>query len=314
MPNWPLMSYTSANKVMSGARAALFALMVSSTCMASRHAPPPPTPAPAVPEQRGTDSAPLAVKITEPVPQPAVSDKEKADKQEEHTANLAVAEYTKIMAAVAFVQALIFFWQLSVMRRTLKDTASAVRFAQQDMIHSHRAFCFIPEYQAIPRLISNNEVGSWSFMPMVRNSGDTPTRHAVAECWFQIVDASIGLPDNFDFPNKPQGKFSKFLIGPNAMNGIDGPEISVEDLTDATDAIGKTKVYMWGWIEYNDVFENTERHRTEFCVEIKPVANIFQVEQIKDEGIPFYFLNHSQHNGADSDCMKKPMPFNAVQL
>ena len=27
-------------------------------------------------------------------------------------------------------------------------------------------------------------------------------------------------------------------------------------------------IYMWGWTDYDDVFQRTKRHRTEFCLEI----------------------------------------------
>jgi hypothetical protein len=65
-------------------------------------------------------------------------------------------------------------------------------------------------------------------------------------------------------------------------------------------AARKIKIWVWGWVEYGDVFVDTPRHRTEFCAELSV------------NGLPghqcFYGLRiHSKHNAADHDCMKPVM-------
>jgi hypothetical protein len=60
--------------------------------------------------------------------------------------------------------------------------------------------------------------------------------------------------------------------------------------------------YLWGWVEYDDIFTGTTRHRTEFCFQIDrvrlPVTNDFLIE----------FKPHSRFNAADSDCLRQIDP------
>ena len=59
------------------------------------------------------------------------------------------------------------------------------------------------------------------------------------------------------------------------------------------------RVLVWGWVEYDEVFGNSRRHRTEFCY------------QLVVTGSPASWVGFSQYrafNGADEDCTKKPTP------
>ena len=102
-----------------------------------------PTQAP-TPDQRGTDSVPLTVKVL-----PATDAKEQADKAEHERKEKAVideklafetqriADYTDRLAlftvllfSVAILQAGLFFWQLRYMRQGMRDAEMAARAAQ----------------------------------------------------------------------------------------------------------------------------------------------------------------------------------------
>lgn len=71
------------------------------------------------------------------------------------------------------------------------------------------------------------------------------------------------LPSNFTFIDcwGEEESNGNTLIGPN--NAIMGEfaQFSIEELVAAKD--GSMHLYIWGWIDYNDVFENTLRHRSE---------------------------------------------------
>ncbi len=58
--------------------------------------------------------------------------------------------------------------------------------------------------------------------------------------------------------------------------------------------------YIWGWIEYDDVFApKTPRRRTEFCFRIRG----------QEHGLPgLRFTNHSAYNAMDEDCERQPAP------
>ena len=72
---------------------------------------------------------------------------------------------------------------------------------------------------------------------------------------------------------------------------------SLENIKSLQD--GSKHMFVWGWAEYDDVFEGTRRHRTEFCNEIVAVGDLN--DYLKTS---FNFPIYSRHNGADADCMK----------
>src|ERR1700720_446644 len=54
--------------------------------------------------------------------------------------------------------------------------------------------------------------------------------------------------------------------------------------------------YLWGWVEYDDVFSGTLRHRTEFC---------FQSDRLRlptTNEFGYTFRAHSRFNAVEADC------------
>jgi hypothetical protein len=78
-------------------------------------------------------------------------------------------------------------------------------------------------------------------------------------------------------------------------------EIPVEIL-DKTRS-GRAHVYLWGWTDYDDIFQGTKRHRTEFCVEIIVHGDV------RTETCQFSFPQQGRHNGSDKQCLREPGPY-----
>jgi hypothetical protein len=64
-------------------------------------------------------------------------------------------------------------------------------------------------------------------------------------------------------------------------------------------------LYVWGWAEYDDVFDGTERHRTEFCYSIgfsdRHAADIVSSDFIR--------YRHYKGNGVDQECRHPAAPY-----
>jgi hypothetical protein len=143
-------------------------------------------------------------------------------------------------------------------------------------------------------------VRKWSFNVVWRNSGKTPTRWG-RNCMNTWVGANVGeLPDDFDFADVANAIPADIVIGPNAAMHTWAIELEVGTL----DAIrqGRTHAYIWGWFDYSDVFEDTPRHRSEFCVELQVVGN-----PVYTEG-GFKYRRHGAFNGFDTECLRSPAP------
>lgn len=83
---------------------------------------------------------------------------------------------------------------------------------------------------------------------------------------------------------------------------IAGPfAIPMNIISDAI--IEKIYLYFYGWCEYDDVFQGTSRHRTEFCLKLVPIQRLSDaVEGAKRSAVTLRY--HPEHNGADNDCLK----------
>ena len=110
------------------------------------------------------------------------------------------------------------------------------------------------------------------------------------------------MPTTFDFPD---GKIEQGNIGARAV--FHSPTVSVSFADIQKCAAGTHHYYLWGWVDYNDVFEDTPRRRSEFCFEVEAK------EDPNTRQMFLYFPMYGRFNGTDADCMRQPSPFKEPQ-
>jgi hypothetical protein len=114
------------------------------------------------------------------------------------------------------------------------------------------------------------------------------------------------LPGDFRFPDMwVIGRKQIYVPVHLAPNGVFIETIgnfSVEQLQMVKD--GKMILHIYGWADYNDVFPNTLRHRTEFCARITLPG-----DPNSPTGENVAFDIHWKHNGVDDECMRKPKTY-----
>jgi hypothetical protein len=239
---------------------------------------------------------------------------------EERTADYteALADYTKALAIVTAVLAVISLVQIFFLiraDRTARITADAARAAATEagraadiaaeqvaitrsgVATTERAYVFCESITHVSTAkFGTEEVVKWVFFAVWKNSGKTPTRRglSVVNKWHAVNKGD--LPNRFDFPDYASPE--RIIIGPNATMHSSAFEFTVEELDQIRS--GFAKCYIWGWIDYNDVFEGTERHRSEFCFEIVVTGNpIYRAGG-------FLYPRRGPFNGFDDECMRKP--------
>jgi len=81
------------------------------------------------------------------------------------------------------------------------------------------------------------------------NSGTTPARNAMTngngDAW------PSALPQGYDFPDLPTSPLQPITLGPKETNGIRAL-IPINDFRTTWE--GKSHLYVWAWIVYDDVF------------------------------------------------------------
>lgn len=133
--------------------------------------------------------------------------------------------------------------------------------------------------------------GGFQLQPRWKNFGQTPTVNALCMLgWAELPqepDATFAYPDKLKDPTRlelPPGHHIP-IFGPNI------PNLELDRLSR-----NKIKLYVWGWIEYGDNMSPHARHRTEFC-------QAFAIKGARDS---WQIMGVGPHNGADTECLKKP--------
>ena len=74
------------------------------------------------------------------------------------------------------------------------------------------------------------------------------------------------LPADFDFHDLANDNVPVF-VGPQSVMGSGALSVSVADIEAVIG--GTKKLFLWGWAEYDDAFDDTPRHRVEYCFHIQ---------------------------------------------
>lgn len=210
------------------------------------------------------------------------------------------AEKQALQAAIANRLSLL---QAIGLGATVLLTMFGLSLAHRALTRVERAFVFVEDYKL-------EKVGDYLVVrPAWKNSGSTPAMKMIIRAAWKHFPKPL---EAYDFPDIDEhgnvaAKFSdvrSMFLGPNNTaygNGIRIPVHYIRML-----AAGECAIYLWGWAEYDDVLGG-RRHRTEFCRELI----VTHTEPANDPEQPgalrmnYSLRGHWQHNGADSQCMKK---------
>jgi hypothetical protein len=198
----------------------------------------------------------------------------------------------------------LFVATLFLFRATQKLVVGAQETAQRQL----RAYVSVkeivmdalrnPPHYGLQGEVQPGAIHSFRFSVIVENTGQTPTRHSLININWQVRPDV--LPATFDYPD---GEPEIAVIGARSPFGTPGFFISLADVNRV--AAREQRLFLWGWVDYDDVFEATPRHRTEFCFEA--IA-----DRLLDAGnIPMRFPNFGRYNAMDADCVRRPEPFKA---
>jgi hypothetical protein len=137
-------------------------------------------------------------------------------------------------------------------------------------------------------------VHTYRFAVILKNGGMTPAVNGKINMSYQRFNDQNAAAD-CHFPDSTN--FADALIGPGVIWFTPSITIPASELEAPT--VGAFH-YLYGWIEYDDIFPGTGRHRTEFCFRIK-------CERLQPTNEPWIsFHPHSRFNAADRDCLRPP--------
>jgi hypothetical protein len=135
----------------------------------------------------------------------------------------------------------------------------------------------------------------WMILPVIENSGNTPTAHLR---WMNALSVTIGPeqdPDRLavDIEKKSSAGLAAWnygILGPKAKMTLD---------------YGGNRVFLsedvQGVIRYNDIFSDTREHLTKFCYFVRADRS----DAKGGIGVPFLIQCGGHTNCADDECAQK---------
>jgi hypothetical protein len=189
-----------------------------------------------------------------------------------------------------------------------RDSANAARDAINESKLSaqreHRAYVGVVDYISSPHH-EGAVLTAWQSQLVFRNDGNTPAKNV--QTLIEPYVSNTQLDHTFEIPNGIAAFHSLTLLNPHSSVESSRVQFSIRDVNLAR--TGDKFLYLWGWIEYDDVFVGSKRHRTEFCRRVEVVR---QTDNPNHH--PFFYVNHMTYNAMDEDCKYQPSRTrNAVQ-
>jgi hypothetical protein len=152
---------------------------------------------------------------------------------------------------------------------------------------------FLPRTSNDVKTIIQSMVYGYRFRFILKNSGQTPAKNVIISFDARIIDGGIGADFDFTSSSIPSNPID---LGPSV-------EFSVNSIFKSCDLSriegDRPKLYAWGWAEYDDVFKDTPRRRTEFCIEIA-------IRRDHNGLIVFADAPYCRFNASDEHCLYKP--------
>jgi hypothetical protein len=154
---------------------------------------------------------------------------------------------------------------LFISARKAADAAkNSADVARQALVGTQRAFVFIKTFEV---LVINQEI---QILPQWENSGSTPAKKAKNYANWKTFIGEI--PHDYSYPDIGEngnplpspGEGVEFFIGPKSLKYADILKVPLSTM-EAVRAHFQ-RLFVWGWITYDDEFG--QNHRTEVCNEV----------------------------------------------
>lgn len=193
---------------------------------------------------------------------------------------------------------------LIVARHAAEAATRAAQSSRDQVEHSRSAVetterAFVILEPILHKKETVDHVQGWSFRCVWKNVGKTPTKFMLMSAGTQWRINAGPLPPDFTFDDTtPPGRA---FLGP--QNTRASAKFHFPDEVLVQMKKGVARGYLWGWVEYNDVFKDTPRHRTEFCAEVVVVGDP------SDDDCGFSYASYGPFNGMDDECLKRPKPY-----
>jgi hypothetical protein len=240
-------------------------------------------------------------KSGEEAPREAKEREEKAPPAPERLADTAAAlgthGLTLTYATIGLIVVTVCLWLMNFLQsrdlkaavRAVAESSAAARastaLAQRALVLTQRATIIVGEPKAIWLRDDTGQLVGCRLLVTWNNVGTTPTKDMVAAVAGLAADKPP--PQSSALP-KANARQQPAMVGPQASINSASLNLPVGLVADILE---HRAYYLFaGWAEYNDVFDNTPRHRVEFCYWVEFEGDL------ETQKLEAQFHIHGRHN------------------
>ncbi|HYY36314.1 MAG TPA: hypothetical protein VE801_01145 [Xanthobacteraceae bacterium] len=188
---------------------------------------------------------------------------------------------------------------IAVAQEAANAAAKSAAASARAVVDMQRALIVPTQFQSTA-IVRNDRVIAYRITAVFENTGTTVARRFTGTA--NIVMWKGPLPEDFKYPDRMEAIAPNAFVAPRLK--IPFPvDIAIQDLLDIMNK--KMRGFIYGWVEYDDVFTSSARRRTEFCVEIEIIGNPL-VMPSKGAPAALGFAGYGKYNGIDEDCFYRP--------
>ncbi|GAA0646867.1 hypothetical protein [Brevundimonas lenta] len=200
-------------------------------------------------------------------------------------------------AILSFVGTCLVLWSLHIARASNAISRQALMVTREGTENAIRAYLEVGDYAL---MIDDRGLITPSFV--LTNVGRTPARR-VNVVW------AVGELPAADAPNMdlvPTYAQAPLRISHLSAGGSVTPEATAFDpmLSDDDDMGPAHEAVVFGSVDYDDIFSDSVRHRTEFCAQV-----VIRRDYSKPDRVGWSFTPSAFHNATDDDCARPPDPW-----
>jgi hypothetical protein len=118
-----------------------------------------------------------------------------------------------------------------------------------------------------------------------------------------VVVFDSAMPKDFRYPDRIEADQPAGVVGPN-VPVVFPLDIAIADIVDIQNS--RKSGYLYGWAEYDDIFPDTPRRRTEFCMLIDVFGDPHHIPAERGGPSVLGFVARGPYNGTDDECFYKP--------
>jgi hypothetical protein len=185
------------------------------------------------------------------------------------------------------------------MQESLAISRRSAIAAERALIDVQRALMVGQSVQVYPG-VRNEMVIAFRMEVLFTNAGNTVAKNFIGNTTVAVFDGQ--MPDSFNYPDRGAVQPLRGVCGPR-VTMVFPAEIAIQDIVDIQQ--GRKEGFVYGWVEYNDIFEATRRRRTEYCAKIRVVGDPHTSRPIGNPS-PLSFEVYGPYNGTDEDCFHQP--------